>query len=69
MGWKLAQDPSAPAPPVVLDPTRCANCGHGPADHDTVVGCTVDGGSKYIEDDAGVGKYACSCEAFQPVSA
>jgi hypothetical protein len=42
------------------------NCGHLPSEHDDTVGCTVEGGSKFIVNDAGDTKYACACPAYVP---
>ena len=67
MAWKKARDPLAPVTPAYHDPNRCMNCGHLQSDHDQDVGCMVDGGTKYLTDDQGNERRACSCEAFVPV--
>lgn len=66
--YKKLRDPALPAEPTVLDPNRCLNCGHSEP-HDPDVGCLVEGGTKYIEDEEGNGKRCCSCELFVPVPA
>jgi len=66
MPWKRAVDPLAPTPPRVHSPTRCMNCGCEESLHDADVGCTVDGGTKYIVNDEGKGIRACSCPKFVP---
>ena len=66
MAWNLGNDPNTPAPPPPLDPIRCMNCGHLTSEHDDTVGCTVDGGSKFIVNDAGDTKFACACPAYVP---
>lgn len=42
------------------------NCGHLEGDHQAEVGCVVDGGTKYIEDESGAGLHVCTCEQFVP---
>ena len=42
------------------------HCGHLKSEHDEDVGCLVDGGTKYITDDQGDERRACSCETFVP---
>jgi hypothetical protein len=65
MPWTKPVDPNKPPPPIPHSPTRCMNCIHEKDVHDDAVGCTVEGGTKYIEND-GVGIYACSCPEFVP---
>lgn len=76
MAWTKKRDPRAPAPPAFHHPRRCMRCGHLDAPdlerniheaHDPDVGCLVEGGTKYLEDEHGVGRYACSCEQFEAV--
>mgnify|MGYP001592052044 CR=1 FL=1 len=66
MPWKLAVDPAKPAPSRVHDPERCMNCGHPAGEHEEPVGCLVAGGTKYIADDQGAGRWACSCGKYVP---
>ena len=64
MAWFIKRDPQLPAVPVYHDPERCMNCGHLAAEHDPDVGCLVEGGTKYIEDDNGAGIRVCSCTEY-----
>lgn len=76
MAWKVKRSPLLPTEPVFQHPERCANCGHlNEPDtalginesHADDVGCLVEGGTKYLEDEIGNGIHACSCLAFVPV--
>lgn len=67
MAWTIKRDPQLPAVPVFHDPERCMNCGHLATEHDSDdpdVGCLVEGGTKYIEDENGVGKRVCACVGY-----
>jgi hypothetical protein len=65
MAWALKKNPNAPVEPVHHDPDRCMGCGHLENQHIEGVGCTVDGGTKYIEESAsGEGRLACACTTF-----
>lgn len=66
MGWTKKRDPQLPTEPAYHDPNRCMNCGHLGSQHDPDVGCLVEGGTKYIEDESGNGRRVCSCEAYVP---
>lgn len=68
--WKKTRDPALPTEPTFQHPRRCMGCGHLDEPdaernideaHDPEVGCLVPGGTKYIEDADGNGRYACSC--------
>ena len=68
MAWKRKRDPLLPSIPVYHDPERCYACGHHQGEHNAELGCMVEGGTDYIEDDEnGNGKRVCSCEQFVPV--
>lgn len=67
MAWTKKRSPLLPAEPAFQHPDRCMNCGHLNNDHDAEVGCLVEGGTKYVEDENGAGKHSCSCEQFVPV--
>jgi len=64
MSWTKKRDPQLPAEPAYHDPDRCMNCGHSGSRHDPEVGCLVEGGTKYIEDENGNGSRVCSCEEY-----
>ena len=68
MAWTKKRDPLAPVERAFHHPDRCMNCGHLKEDHhDAPIGCTIEGGTKYIEDEeTGEGRRACSCEQFIP---
>lgn len=61
--WTVKRSPLLPAEEAFHHPDRCMNCGHLGTEHDPQVGCTAEGGGKYIEDEAGNGKHACGCTA------
>ncbi len=69
MAWTKRRDPLAPTPLAYHHPDRCLNCGHLNTEHDTIVGCIVEGGTKYMEHDDGSVLRACSCEEFIPAPA
>ncbi len=65
--WTKKRDPLAPAIPTYKHPDRCHSCGHLRDEHGEDVGCEVEGGTQYIEDETGNGKRVCSCEQFVPL--
>lgn len=78
MAWKIKRSPILPAIPAFQHPGRCMNCGHlGVMDtergineeHVDGIGCLVEGGTKYVEDEDGTGKHVCSCLEFVPAPA
>jgi hypothetical protein len=40
------------------------NCGHEPQDHNAEVGCLVNGGTKYLENETGESMRACTCPKY-----
>ena len=67
MAWTKKRSPLLPTPPAPPHPSRCRCCGHLAINHDAAVGCLIEGGTMYIENEKGEGKYVCSCESFVPV--
>lgn len=75
MAWKIKRSPQLPTVPAFHHPGRCMNCGHLilpdtalniNESHDPDVGCLVEGGTKYIEDENGNGKHCCACTIIVP---
>lgn len=64
MVWTKKRDPQLPAEPAYHSPTRCMNCGHEPQDHNAEVGCLVNGGTKYLENETGESMRACTCPKY-----
>ena len=69
MPWTKKRDPQLPAEPAYHSPTRCMGCGHEPPDHDAAVGCLVEGGTKYLENEKGESIRACTCSLYIAPSA
>ncbi len=67
--WTKKRDPLAPVPLAFHHPDRCMGCGHLKGEHHDNVGCVVEGGTKYMEDEEGNAIRACSCEEFIPAPA
>ncbi len=68
MAWTKKRDPAAPTPLAFHHPDRCLNCGHLKDEHELAVGCLVEGGTKYVEDEDGKAARLCSCEVFVPAA-
>ena len=64
MAWAKKRSPLLPTEPAFHHPDRCMSCGHLSMEHEEGVGCLVDGGTKYIEDESGNGRHVCSCEGY-----
>ena len=72
MAWKITKNPNAPAAPI-HHPGRCMACGHlekpdgeRNESHDPDVGCLVEGGTKFVTNEAGDILGVCACTKFIP---
>jgi len=68
--WVKKRSPLLQTEPTFQHPDRCLNCGHLQNEHALIIGCLVEGGTKYVESsETGEAKHVCSCEQFIPAPA